>query len=178
MDLIEHCSSQTQPLDLFTFAVLKQRHRTTKQEGICSAQSNKIIRMLKALHGAASVSKNVADESRDYGVGPAAPYGFRQAFRLAPCHIDQRTNPTGSGLTLRKRHNSSDWRSDRRLDPRLHGAKAMAKLKRIGENQPHSPRGRRKASVGHSPISGSIASSRSKILIISADFLGHSACVG
>jgi hypothetical protein len=57
--LVPHSSHETQPLDILTFALLKQRFSNPKFERLRTAQSNKIVRMLGAWFAASAPHHNV-----------------------------------------------------------------------------------------------------------------------
>jgi hypothetical protein len=57
--LVAHSSDQTQPLDLLTFALLKQRFSSSKFGRLTSGQSNKIVRILGAWFAASVPHYNV-----------------------------------------------------------------------------------------------------------------------
>jgi hypothetical protein len=57
--LVPHSSHQTQPLDVLTFALLKQRFSNSKFERLANAQSNKIVKILGAWFAASAPHHNV-----------------------------------------------------------------------------------------------------------------------
>lgn len=57
--LVPHASDQIQPLDLLTFAVMKQRFSASKFERLSNPQSNKIVRILGAWFAASVPHYNV-----------------------------------------------------------------------------------------------------------------------
>jgi hypothetical protein len=57
--LVPHSSDQTQPLDLLTFALMKQRFSSSKFCRLSNAQSNKVVRMLGAWFAASAPHHNV-----------------------------------------------------------------------------------------------------------------------
>jgi hypothetical protein len=59
MFLIPHSSDQTQPLDLMTFGLLKQRFAASKFDGLSSAQFNRIVRILGVWFAASAPHYNV-----------------------------------------------------------------------------------------------------------------------
>jgi hypothetical protein len=59
MFLIPHASDQIQPLDLLTFALMKQGFSASKFNRLVNRQSNKAVRMLGAWFGARALHHNV-----------------------------------------------------------------------------------------------------------------------
>jgi hypothetical protein len=57
--LIPHSSDQIQPLDVLTFALMKQGFSASKFDRLVNAQSNKVVRMLGAWFGASAPHHNV-----------------------------------------------------------------------------------------------------------------------
>jgi hypothetical protein len=57
--LVPHSSDQTQPLDLMTFALLKQRYSSSKFGRLTSTQSNRVVRILGAWFAASAPHHNV-----------------------------------------------------------------------------------------------------------------------
>jgi hypothetical protein len=57
--LVPHPSDQIQPLDLLTFALMKQGFLTSKFNRLSNPQSNKVVRMLGAWFGASVLHHNV-----------------------------------------------------------------------------------------------------------------------
>jgi hypothetical protein len=57
--LVPHASDQIQPLDLLTFALMKQRFSSSKFTRLHSQQSNKLVRMLGAWFAASAPHHNV-----------------------------------------------------------------------------------------------------------------------
>jgi hypothetical protein len=57
--LIPHASDQIRPLDLLTFALLKQGISGSKFNRLSNPQSNKVVRMLGAWFGASSPHHNL-----------------------------------------------------------------------------------------------------------------------
>ena len=57
--LFAHASDQIQPLDLLTFALMKQRFSASKFDRLSNPQSNKIVRILGAWYAASVPHHNV-----------------------------------------------------------------------------------------------------------------------
>jgi hypothetical protein len=57
--LIAHASDQIQPLDLLTFAMMKQTLSASKFDRLMNPQSNKVVRMLDASFVASALDYNV-----------------------------------------------------------------------------------------------------------------------
>jgi hypothetical protein len=54
-----HASDQTQPLDLLTFALMKQRYSASKFQRLENPQSNQVVRILGAWFAASDPHHNV-----------------------------------------------------------------------------------------------------------------------
>jgi hypothetical protein len=67
--LIPHTSDQIQPLDLLTFAFMKQAFSASKFNRLANQQSNKVVRMLGAWFGASALHHNV-DAFMNVGLTP------------------------------------------------------------------------------------------------------------
>jgi hypothetical protein len=57
--LVPHASDQTQPLDLLTFALMKQRYSASKFQRLTNPQSNQVVRILGAWFAASAPHHNV-----------------------------------------------------------------------------------------------------------------------
>jgi hypothetical protein len=57
--LVAHSCDQTQPLDLITFALLKQRYSASRFGRLAAPQSNKLVRILAAWFAASAPHYNV-----------------------------------------------------------------------------------------------------------------------
>jgi hypothetical protein len=57
--LVPHASDQTQPLNLLTFALMKQRYSASKFQRLTNRQSNEVVRILGAWFAASAPHHNV-----------------------------------------------------------------------------------------------------------------------
>jgi hypothetical protein len=79
---IPHASDQIQPLDLLTFAIMKQGFSASKCNRLVNPQSNKVVRMLGSWFGASAPHYNV-EAFMNVSVIPYERDG-RFFLRLAP----------------------------------------------------------------------------------------------